>query len=302
MKNTKILFSLVGFMLICASVTPAFAVGRYESYSGTGIRKIEINGSFVSIEMKGYLGSRTEITPVNLPPQVAVTYQKVGRTLYVKVKRKGLFLSNKREGLLQISLPDTVETNIETSSGTISVQNMRTDSVYLHSSSGSIVAQGIKTSLEARSSSGSITLQDFKGEAALLASSGVVHVREMDGPLSVETSSGSQELRQVRGDIEAKASSGTIRVVQSRGAVDIKSSSGSIVAEGVTLRGDCFFESSSGSIGVDFTNPISDFAFSLLASSGSLKAGDVSGQRTLTVGEGPYKIVGKSSSGSQSYQ
>ena len=85
------------------------------------------------------------------------------------------------------------------------------------------------------------------------------------------------------------------------GKLDVETTSGSIRGESVSLDGDSFFESSSGSINIELDNDISSMSFDLKASSGGLRVGSNRSDDRLIIKRGGIQITGRSSSGSQSY-
>jgi hypothetical protein len=120
--------------------------------------------------------------------------------------------------------------------------------------------------------------------------------------MSVWSSSGSQTYEEIDGNIRAKSSSGRITINKQTGALEIRATSGRLEGQEVKLTGNSSFQTSSGRISFEFENDFDDFSFDLQSSSGVLRVGESRGKEMLILGNGPIKITGKSSSGSQEYR
>ena len=70
----------------------------------------------------------------------------------------------------------------------------------------------------------------------------------------------------------------------------------------MTLIDDSSFQTSSGSIDVDYTNSLDELAFSLSSTSGKINAGSTNAKGTVKTGSGGIQIEGKSTSGRQTYR
>ena len=141
----------------------------------------------------------------------------------------------------------------------------------------------------------------------------------MVGNLDVESTSGDQRLFDVEGDIDTRASSGDITISDFDGEVEVEATSGDIDLRGGTgsmsirttsgniegndirLTGNAYFKASSGDVEIDFENDVSELSFDLTATSGSLDAGNKSGEKKLYIDRGNLKVIGVTSSGDQDY-
>lgn len=150
--------------------------------------------------------------------------------------------------------------SFESSSGSISLQDLIADNVSIKASSGSIKADGIMGDTTIKTNSGTIKVDGIKGDATVNASSGSVTINRLEGLADIHTSSGSVKVFSVIGGVTAKASSGTVRieVAELKGNVNVTSSSGSV---SIDLPKDSAFkfsaETSSGSIKTDFDASLS---------------------------------------------
>jgi len=116
-----------------------------------------------------------------------------------------------------------------------------------------------------KTSSGNIAAEGFETDVIRLkSSSGKIRARDLSAPIETASSSGSQDIQQCKGNLTVKSSSGRIRF--------------------------------------EFENDFDDFSFDLQSGSGMLRVGESRVKGTFILGNGPIKITGKSSSGSQEYR
>lgn len=122
-----------------------------------------------------------------------------------------------------VHTPETIETNLRTSGGHITVR-------------------GITGTQELRTSGGHLELADMEGTVNGRTSGGHISVAQFTGTLGVRTSGGHIEARDVTGDLEMRTSGGHIELANAGGTVDARTSGGSIradlnsIGESVTLR------------------------------------------------------------------
>jgi DUF4097 and DUF4098 domain-containing protein YvlB len=279
----------------------ASGMGENMHFSYDGVRRIEIDAEFLSVEMTG--GSRNVIADgFDIPFNVRVTHTFDGNTLRVKVERNWLSFSWQRHGRLVFSVPDNVDILIESSSGSIAAKELKGKTTQITSSSGSSSLTDVSGEIKATASSGKISVVSCSGHLALSASSGSIDVESFAGGITAETSSGSVELREVDGPVYVHTSSGSVRLDETMGTVGTLTSSGSIRGEDVRLTGDSAFESTSGTIHVDLANQPSELRFDLIASSGTIHVFGNDGSKRFLGGNGRILIKGVSTSGDQTYE
>ena len=295
-----------------------------DSFEYDGIREIWLkNGSFFDVVING--SSRTAVTGQVVMPEenldrYRVVHEKRGSVLEIGLEKKVINLGITGKNEIVLEVPTETLLNIVTSSGDQVVAGIESGRVDLKASSGDITVSSIRADLSAsvssgriemqeitgginvRSSSGDISLRDGTGNVSAEASSGKISLSDVTGDITARTSSGDQRYENVTGGIAARSSSGKITTREQTGSLDLKATSGDLKGEGVRLTGDSSFETSSGKIDFDFTNPIEELSFDLSASSGSLRAGESRGGNRLVLQGGGIRIVGKSSSGDQTYR
>jgi DUF4097 and DUF4098 domain-containing protein YvlB len=282
MLKVRIAISTVLFLICAVSLS---AGGRFERINELGIKELYVDSLMIDVEIQGEARLTVEGWGENIPDNLRVKYERIGDILRVRVERRfTLFSLGRIDGKLYFNVPDGIDLEVHSTSGSIEIQEMECSRLKVGSSSGTVRLSGIQSKVNAGSSSGTINLDNVKG--SVFASS----------------SSGSVKLTRIDGDIEASSSSGEIEIQTTHGSMRAQSSSGNIEGDNIRLTGESSFRSSSGSIDIDFDNPLSDFTFKLSSSSGRLDIGDVKGQKSLSTGNGRFLIVGETSSGSQRYK
>jgi hypothetical protein len=235
--------------------------------------KVDITGTTdEQITYKGELGSNAStqaIADENIKSNWRV--QKNGDTLELVLMQVGpkwnlftIFDWTQKKPHLEVQIPQSLLTRIETSNGSVHVTDMNGDS-DIKSSNGAITAINIKGNVKADTSNGSGTFTDIAGS------------------LNIQTNNGSLTLKNITGTVVAESSNGSIKgssvingkwnLVTSNGRITLavpKNSNASIEAD-----------TSNGKIGGDF----------------EWKKGDKT-HLTGTMGSGENKISLKSSNGS----
>lgn len=337
--STRLLLSALSMLLVLSCLQAQDVIDQVdETYSN--ITNIEVEGSFCHVSVIGGTSSDVHFTGEVLASRsydIKIRHNVSGNTLRVWLDRPNSIRGSVK-GKLTFNVPENTNLNVDNSSGSVSVSNIGEAEVKLKTSSGSIKAQSIKSSLVIGASSGSLSVADIsgdvkahtssgsqrisgvKGNLTTKASSGSIKVEGVGGDASVTSSSGSQSIQTVEGnvwskvtsgslnianvtgDVKAASSSGGIRLDRITGAVNLSSSSGSQKGTNIKLTGASYFEASSGSVSMDLLNEKEELSFSLTASSGGLSAKGDKGRKKMIIERGPIKIVGSTSSGSQSYR
>lgn len=307
---SKLVFLILCALLLASSsmVSEVLAESVEETFAYKGVDELRVDGSFFAVEVSGYTADRVEGL-VKIPQKlyegnyVEVIHAKRGGKLEVDVKKRRATIPPVSEkSLIRIRAPRDITLNLMTSSGSVEVERFETDTIQIKSSSGKIKATDLRARIDIASSSGSQDIQKCKGPLIVKSSSGRISVSEVSGNISVQSSSGSQTYAVVDGNIKATSSAGMITIKGQTGALDLNATSGRLEGLDVKLTGDSSFQTSSGRIRFEFENDFEDFSFDLQSSSGMIRVGGSRARGKLKVGNGPIKISGKSSSGSQEYR
>jgi DUF4097 and DUF4098 domain-containing protein YvlB len=117
------------------------------------------------------------------------------------------------------------------------------------------------------------------------AASGNVVVRDLAGPVRIGTGSGDVRVNDVVGDVTSKAGSGGIRLDGVKGSVVVDSGSGDI--DGTRMAGGVTADTGSGDVRLELVSPQ------------SVRAHSGSGNVTLRVPAGPYRVDARAGHGSR---
>jgi hypothetical protein len=148
--------------------------------------------------------------------------------------------------------------------------------------SGDAAIEGLK-SVDYKTGSGKIEVQDIAGNVQAVSGSGDIYVRDIVGEVKSHTGSGKFEAFRVKGSVTADLGSGNITLDQLSGKVLVTTGSGNI--DGRSIDNDVTADASSGNVELTFVTPR------------TARVNSGSGNITVRVPGGPYKVTGESGSG-----
>ncbi len=238
----------------------------------SGSMKIEVSQTHGGARLEAMLDSRRELK---------VTER--GDGVVIEPTRITGIVSSARNEIIRLYLPANIGVEIESGSGSVTVNDIDLEELRIDSGSGSIEVSGTS------------------GPLALSAGSGDIRVTGSDGAVMAESGSGSHDYRDVKGEIVANAESGSIRLDDVTGVLSISAGSGDLAGISVALTGDSSFTTLSGSIDMTFENSEDELSFDLDAGSGEIRVGDTHGANRMIIGTGGIEVRGRSESGDQDY-
>jgi DUF4097 and DUF4098 domain-containing protein YvlB len=263
---------LIAFLVVsCSMAVTASGAREEESFSYNGIDRVEVQGVFLDVEIRGDGGAsvsmRTDLQDDSLlaPRDFTVKHEVTGSTLRVWVeKNSGVF--TRGHGTLFFRVPMDAFVSASTASGNVRIDSMKTKQVQATTASGNLQLSDLDTSLVVGSISGDVIL------------------------------------KRARGDVDLTSISGDIEMSDVEGRISVKSISGDITGERLLLRLDSLFKTVSGDIDVDLENALDELHYDLSTVSGDLVVGGVRSSRGLQMGNGSLMLKGESVSGSQTYR
>jgi len=291
---------LTGALLLAAT---AFAVGAGENgdFEYDGIHEIEIDAGTFDVDLQGTRGRRTSLEVRDQPDNVEILHSRSDDRLEIWTERRFSFFNRPHRGTLVLLVPADAEVRIRTSTGDVTVRNLRGDRFFADTTTGDVRLQEIATSVRAETSTGAIEIVDSAGQFDLTTTTGRIMLESVTGDVVAESSTGRQSYTDLIGDLVAHSTTGRIEIDGSQGSLDIRTSTGNQEGRRIVLSGDSSFESSTGSIRMDFVDDIERLEFDLRSTTGSLRVGREDSQRQLYLGGTGFTIRGKSSTGSQEY-
>ena len=199
--------------------------------------------------------------------------------LYVAAKQKKSFSNWNSQGLsisFKIRVPKQVNSNLQTSGGSIAISNL-SGSQNFKTSGGSLSIENVSGNTLGSTSGGSISVTDSKDNIELKTSGGSIRAKDCNGKISLKTSGGSLSLSNLTGDIHAATIGGSVHASNIKGTFKTGTSGGSMKLDNIS--GNLDASTSGGSMDVRITSTNEAVK---LSNSGSINL-------TLPAGKG-YKL------------
>jgi hypothetical protein len=127
----------------------------------------------------------------------------------------------------KIFVPQNVSTDLSTSGGSISLNNLSGTEDF-STSGGSLTVQKISGKITGETSGGSINVSDSKDDIDLETSGGSIDASDCLGKIKLNTSGGSLTLRNLNGDVKATTSGGSVDAKNILGELNTHTSGGSM--------------------------------------------------------------------------
>jgi len=187
--------------------------------------------------------------------------------LYVAAKPKNSSFFGNQQGLsisFKIFAPDRVNSNLQTSGGSIHISNL-SGSQNFRTSGGSLSVENVSGNTVGATSGGSITVTGSKDNIDLRTSGGSITAKDCSGKIDLKTSGGSLNMSNLSGNISATTSGGSITANDIKGTLTTGTSGGSVRLSGIS--GNAEASTSGGSMDVKIVS-VSDYV--KLSNSGNI--------------------------------
>jgi hypothetical protein len=255
---------------------------RKLEFEYSGIEKVVVKAALFDVIIEGGIGGAA-IGTIETGDEHVLQHRKTGSALEIWYERPFLKPLSSRTHSLRLRVPISADVKVENTSGDAVVK--------------SIEARNLRV----KTTSGDIRIQDIVSDIDLATTSGKIEAKESKADLRASSTSGKQYYNSIIGNIDANSGSGDIGIVSQEGSLKLRTTSGSIEGKAIAVSGNSSFSTTSGKIAINPENTLEDFTFDLNASSGRLAVGSQTAKGRLISGRGPIRIVGTSTSGSQSY-
>jgi hypothetical protein len=245
MKKFFILLSV-----ICASATVQAQSDKEpyltKSLTSESIKNVKVETSGGSIMVAGvssdakiemYVTANNGITGLSkdeikkrLEEYYTVRINAEGGTLTAVAKNKEDDM-NWKKGLnisFKIYVPVDASSDLNTSGGSISLNNLKGGNQEFRTSGGSLHVADVSGKINGRTSGGSIHVSNAQDEVDLSTSGGSIEAKNCKGNLKLSTSGGSLNLADLDGTIDASTSGGHIEGNNIRGELSASTSGGSV--------------------------------------------------------------------------
>ncbi|MCL1934356.1 MAG: DUF4097 domain-containing protein [Candidatus Azobacteroides sp.] len=282
----KKLFVLFACILLCATFFTVHADEEEKSpfltrtFPTSSIKEVESATAGGSLTLTGNTGSEaiiemyisrdnwsTEKIKQVLDENYTVDIRVENGKLYAVAKQKRNAMNWNSQGLsisFNISVPKQVNSNLQTSGGSIRISNV-SGLQNLQTSGGSLTVENVSGNTAGMTSGGSITVTESKDNINLQTSGGSITAKDCSGKIDLKTSGGSISLSNLSGNINAATSGGSVMASDIKGTLKTGTSGGSVRLDGISGNLDAY--TSGGGMDVRITS-VSDYV--KLSNSGSL--------------------------------
>jgi DUF4097 and DUF4098 domain-containing protein YvlB len=158
-------------------------------------------------------------------------------------------------GSLRVSEAEAERARFETTSGDVSIRDVKSQETSARSSYGRLSIQRVTGAVTAKTTSGDVTLEEAaKGAHSLESGYGNITVRKAEGSLRSSTSSGNISIRDFVGKAEATSNYGNVEIVGVLSGAQGRSSSGNVRAvanEGSAADSDWSLHSGYGNVVIE---------------------------------------------------
>jgi lia operon protein LiaG len=295
---------LMGLILLFVSAPGIKAqnvlVDTKKSYSN--IKTIEVNGGWLDVNYQGGSGSNVEVSAylASNDRDQDIIFVTVGDVLKISLERKQSNYSwnSKNKGYIKISGPENMEVKFRNSSGTIAVDRIKSDETSFQVTSGKIKATNVTGDLFVNATSGNLEITQVKGNIQARLTSGSASINQVDGDVDYESTSGTLEADGIKGILSASLTSGNAKLNDIGSLGKLRFTSGNIRASMAGLSDQTQLSGTSGNFTIQTKSDLKNFNYSLKASSGNLRVGNISTGKTLEISNGATSTIrGNISSG-----
>ncbi|MBD3418589.1 MAG: hypothetical protein GF398_00580 [Chitinivibrionales bacterium] len=289
------------FIFLVNTLAPATVVLEVNKLAVSGITELQIHGKCLDIDMYGNKGDSVYMVPHEVSNSVQIKSSKSGAILTVWVENIDSPDIPFCRGTMAFTVPAGLVVDIENKSGDISLERVRARKVAVENLMGSIDIDRSDAIFKIKTKAGSVDMEYCDGSMHIDTKLGQIDVEHCTGKIRATSTLGSQDYEFIEGDLKATSIAGSIDIDNFKGSLALISRAGSQDGDNITILDSAYFETSAGSISMDFRNNLDEFTFMLASSVGSLEVGHIQSFKTLRYGEGPIPVVGISRAGSQEY-
>ena len=293
MKKLSALFICV---LLSATFLTAYAKEQDKrtpfmtrTFPASSIKEVEATTSGGSLALTGDAGSQATVEVYvsrdnwsndqikkYLDENYTLDIKVVSGKLYATAKQKTSFNNWNNQGLsisFKISVPKQVNSNLQTSGGSIQISALSGSQNFV-TSGGSLAVDNVSGNTVGATSGGSISLSNSNDNIDLKTSGGSISAKDCNGTISLATSGGSLSLNNLSGNINAATSGGSVSANNINGTLITGTSGGSMNLDGIS--GNVKASTSGGNMSVKVKS-VTDYV--KLSNSGSINL-------TLPAGKG----------------
>jgi len=287
MKN-RIIFSLVALVLLAScewATAQNVLVNTTKKYPNITQIEVEsgwldvsyVGGSSANVEVEAYLAS-------NVTDQ-DIVFVTVGKVLKIRYKNSSekYNWNSKSKGYIKITGPEALALEVRGTSGNIDIQTLESELTTLQLTSGNVAAAQIKGNLTLTATSGSLQAKDIDGDVNARLTSGNTALEDIQGAVEYGSTSGNFTAKNIRSILDVQLTSGNAKLENVKELGTMQITSGNMTAVNSGLGTKTQFNGTSGNFTVQTSSNLSDFNYALRATSGDLRVGNNSTEKSLDI-------------------
>ena len=276
-------------LLLLASTTWVSAqnvvVNTTKKYNN--IKQIEVESGWLDVSYQGGEGTEVSVEAYlesNITDQdiVFVTLGDVLKISYKNSSEKYNW-NSKSKGYIKISGPVALALEVRGSSGNISIQNLESELTSLQLTSGNVAAAKIKGNLALTATSGTLQAKDIAGDVNARLTSGNTSLDGIQGAVDYGSTSGNFTVKNTGGILNVQLTSGNAKIENVKELGTMKITSGNMTAVNSGLGSKTQFNGTSGNFTVQTPSDLGAFNYNLRATSGDLRVGKTTTERSLDI-------------------
>jgi DUF4097 and DUF4098 domain-containing protein YvlB len=284
-------------LLLLASMTWVAAqnavVNTNKKYSN--IKQIDIESGWLDVTYQGGAGTEVSVEAY-LESNIAdqdIVFVTLGDVLKISYKSGS--------GKYNWNSPMALALEVSGTSGNISIQNLASELTTLQLTSGNVAAAQIKGNLTLTATSGTLQAKEIDGDVNARLTSGNTTLDGIKGAVDYGSTSGNFTAKNIGGLLNVQLTSGNAKLENVTELGTMRITSGNMTAVNSGLGPKTQFNGTSGNFTVQTPSDLGSFNYSLKASSGNLRVGNSTKEKSLDINNNATNTVrGNITSGNMS--
>ena len=276
-------------LLLLASTTWVSAqnvvVNTTKKYNN--IKQIEVESGWLDVSYQGGEGSEVSVEAYlesNIADQdiVFVTLGDVLKISYKSSSEKYNW-NSKSEGYIKITGPVALVLEVSGSSGNIDIQTLESKLTTLQLTSRNVAAAQIKGNLSLTATSGTLIAKEVDGDVNARLTSGNTSLDGIKGAVDYGSTSGNFTAKNIESTLDVQLTSGNAKLENVKELGTMRITSGNMTAVNAGIGSKTQFSGTSGNFTLQTPSDLGAFNFNLRATSGDLRVGKTTTERSLDI-------------------
>ncbi len=295
MKNYTYASLLALLLLASTSWVAAQNVVVNATKKYNNIKQIEVESGWLDVSYQG--GEGTEVSvEAYLESNIAdqdIVFVTLGDVLKISYKYgTGKYNWNsKNKGYIKITGPEALDLEINGTSGNISIQTLASKLTTLQLTSGNVAAAQIKGNLTLTATSGTLIAKEVDGDVNARLTSGNTSLDGIKGAVDYGSTSGNFTAKNIGDLLNVQLTSGNSKIENVKELGTMRITSGNMTAVNAGLGAKTQFSGTSGNFTVQTPSDLGAFNYNLRATSGNLRVGNTSKDKSLDINNNAANTV-----------